>query len=396
MRAIPAAAYGGRLHRRADAVAEAQLLDIGHGQGAPDYPIAILINGSSASGAEIVAGALKDLGRAILVGETTFGKGSVQSVMQLPDGSALRLTTAKYYTPSHQVIHEHGVDTQYPCDAHDRGGAAAVLSAPGGDAADEKRKSSPDFRDPQLDRAVDALKGVMIYADAAKDRRQGRKRKKRRCNDRRDSSLPEPPILLAIETSCDETAVAVLARRRGNCSRAKWLRRSRCTTALAAWCRRWRRAIISLAAEAAHRARAGRRPELTSGKSTRLAATAGPGLATSLMLGVSAAKGLALGLRKPFFAVNHLEGHLLSPFFGRRRVEPCVALVVSGGHTLLVEIARRREITACLARRATMRRARRLTRSANCCDCRTRAGPEIDRLRADWRPPRRFPIFRAA
>jgi len=75
------------------------------GKQRPDYPIAVLINGSSASGAEIVAGALKDLGRAILVGETSFGKGSVQSVMQLPDGSALRLTTARYFTPSHNVIH---------------------------------------------------------------------------------------------------------------------------------------------------------------------------------------------------------------------------------------------------------------------------------------------------
>ena len=77
-----------------------------------EYPIAILINGGSASGSEIVAGALKDLNRAILVGETTFGKGSVQSVIQLQDGSALRLTTAKYYTPSRQVIHEKGVAPQ--------------------------------------------------------------------------------------------------------------------------------------------------------------------------------------------------------------------------------------------------------------------------------------------
>ena len=72
-------------------------------------PMAMLINGGSASGSEIVAGALKDLNRAILVGETTFGKGSVQSVIQLQDGSAMRLTTAKYYTPSKKVIHEHGV-----------------------------------------------------------------------------------------------------------------------------------------------------------------------------------------------------------------------------------------------------------------------------------------------
>src|SRR5205809_2978354 len=75
----------------------------------PNFPLAVLVNEGSASGAEIVSGALKDLKRAILVGETTFGKGSVQNVMQLPDGSAVRLTTAKYYTPSKQVIHGNGV-----------------------------------------------------------------------------------------------------------------------------------------------------------------------------------------------------------------------------------------------------------------------------------------------
>src|SRR4029453_290330 len=75
----------------------------------PRYPVAPLINSGSASGSEIVAGALKDYNRAILVGETTFGKGSVQSVIQLQDGTALRLTTAKYFTPSKSVIHEHGV-----------------------------------------------------------------------------------------------------------------------------------------------------------------------------------------------------------------------------------------------------------------------------------------------
>src|SRR6266571_1355059 len=75
----------------------------------PNFPMVLLINEGSASGAEIVAGALKDLHRAVLVGETTFGKGSVQNVMQLPDGSAVRFTTAKYYTPSKQVIQGNGV-----------------------------------------------------------------------------------------------------------------------------------------------------------------------------------------------------------------------------------------------------------------------------------------------
>jgi carboxyl-terminal processing protease len=131
----------------------------------PDYPIAILINGSSASGAEIVAGALKDLGRAILVGETTFGKGSVQSVMQLPDGSALRLTTAKYYTPSHQVIHEHGVTPNIHATLTADEERLLMLSRREELLNDDDRKDLAGFRDPQLDRAVDALRGVMIYAE---------------------------------------------------------------------------------------------------------------------------------------------------------------------------------------------------------------------------------------
>src|SRR5207302_601872 len=69
------------------------------------------------------------------------------------------------------------------------------------------------------------------------------------------------------------------------------------------------------------------------------AATSGPGLASSLMIGASIAKGLALGTGRPYLAINRLEGHLLSPFFGGNfQVEPNVALIVSGGHTLLVEV----------------------------------------------------------
>ena len=66
------------------------------------------------------------------------------------------------------------------------------------------------------------------------------------------------------------------------------------------------------------------------------AATNGPGLASSLMIGASVAKGLAIGFGKPYLAINHLEGHLLSPFFGDERIKPNVSLVVSGGHTMTV------------------------------------------------------------
>lgn len=73
------------------------------------YPLIILVNGGSASASEIVAGALQDLGRAIILGTSTFGKGSVQTIIPLSDGSALRLTTARYYTPSGKVIQENGI-----------------------------------------------------------------------------------------------------------------------------------------------------------------------------------------------------------------------------------------------------------------------------------------------
>ena len=130
----------------------------------PKYPLAILINNGSASGSEIVAGALKDLNRAILVGETTFGKGSVQSVIQLQDGSAMRLTTAKYYTPSKQVIHEHGVEPTIRATLTTEQ-ERVLLAQRRDDATGEADRKDSTFHDPQLERAVDALKGVMIYAE---------------------------------------------------------------------------------------------------------------------------------------------------------------------------------------------------------------------------------------
>ncbi len=130
----------------------------------PRFPLAVLVNEGSASGSEIVAGALKDLRRAVLVGETTFGKGSVQNVVQLPDGSALRFTTAKYYTPSKQVIHGNGVvpNIRVPMSVEQERALFAMRSAENMKPEDEKNVIKS--KDPQMLRAIDALKGVMVYA----------------------------------------------------------------------------------------------------------------------------------------------------------------------------------------------------------------------------------------
>jgi carboxyl-terminal processing protease len=85
-------------------------MEAGAGDLTQGAPIVVLVNEGSASAAEIVAGALRDNGRARLLGQRTFGKGSVQTVMPLQDGQALKLTTSRYYTPSGVSIHERGID----------------------------------------------------------------------------------------------------------------------------------------------------------------------------------------------------------------------------------------------------------------------------------------------
>jgi len=147
--------------------------------------------------------------------------------------------------------------------------------------------------------------------------------------------------VLAIETSCDETAVAILRGR--DCHSGPELLASEVASQISEH-EKFGGVVPEIAARN-HLAQLPRLIEraIASAKTDidhidAFAATTGPGLASSLLVGSSAAKGLAIGRHKPFLSVNHLEGHLLSPFFGRDKIEPNVALIVSGGHTLLVNV----------------------------------------------------------
>ena len=147
-------------------------------------------------------------------------------------------------------------------------------------------------------------------------------------------------ILLAIESSCDETAVAIL---RGEAGARTEILASEVASQIEL--HREHGGVVPELASRNHSMnlrplveKAVRDAGVSVGEIDCFAATTGPGLASSLLIGSTAAKAMSCALSKPFLGINHLEGHLLSPFLGETSVPPHVALIVSGGHTLLLDV----------------------------------------------------------
>jgi carboxyl-terminal processing protease len=143
------------------------------------FPMVVLVNGGSASASEIVAGALQDHKRALILGTKTFGKGSVQTILPLGGRSALRLTTAEYFTPNGRSIHDIGIqpdivmDRSTPPSPSGTGTQAKSSETPPASESPAQGSVAPDSTvqrlksDPQVERALELLKGWEMFRGLA-------------------------------------------------------------------------------------------------------------------------------------------------------------------------------------------------------------------------------------
>ncbi len=150
------------------------------GKAYTDFPMIVLINEGSASASEIVSGAIKDYSRGLLLGEKSYGKGSVQNLVPLHDGDAVKLTVAKYYTPSGTTIHKKGIEPDItvkepegfiPFDgfitnvANEESTTKGAISDNDTEEKDKEKeeKEKTKLEDEQLKMAINVLKGIKLY-----------------------------------------------------------------------------------------------------------------------------------------------------------------------------------------------------------------------------------------
>lgn len=134
------------------------------------YPLVVLVNEGSASASEIVAGAIQDTKRGIILGKKTFGKASVQTIIPLKDGTALRLTTGKYFTPNGRSIHGEGITPDVLVEEQEiiakqpqQSISKEVFDRIENHNTPDKSKDETKTYDAQLSHAVDLLKGIRVY-----------------------------------------------------------------------------------------------------------------------------------------------------------------------------------------------------------------------------------------